>query len=628
MTDFGDILKNVGEFGRFQKLLVFKICFLSFFNAFHMFGQVFMGISVPHHCNTSWILEKNPNLTEEYQLNLTLPRNTHGSYEPCLMYTPVDWDLESIEQYGLNSTEVCRDGWVYDTSQQKSTLVTEFNLVCHRKEQYDISQSIHMLGLLIGSIIFGPLGDRIGRRPVILISILLMVTFGVGSAFVTHFYVYMVLRCVVGMALSGIMMNNLVLVAEWVGSSQRAYATITSHVCFAIGLMALAGVAYAIRNWRLLQIACSAPTALLLSYYWLLPESPRWLLAKGKNENAQKLLQKAAALNKRQLYGEILEQIKEEKQTKSGNMIDLFRSQKLKKITLIMCLIWFVNSLVYYGLSLNVGSFGLNIYLTQLIFGAVEIPARTGSMFMVQFIGRKPSQCACLLLGGTVCLIVTAIPKGLSIVITVLAVIGKFAAASSYSICYIYAAELFPTVIRQNGVGLCSMASRVAGILSPLINLLDQYHPAIPMAIFGSGPIIGGILCFFLPETRNRELQDHTHQANGIPRCDSMRSEHLTNGHHDLRKEQEQKRVSIRTSARKLGLVRLWSKSYEYWVEKMKLFDEEGDMYLVEGVLGQIKLDDYASMYCIRGILQSTRLQECSRSAVPNLNLKYQLCGR
>ncbi|XP_069585888.1 solute carrier family 22 member 13-like isoform X2 [Ranitomeya imitator] len=469
MTDFGEILKNVGEFGRFQKFLVFMLCFLNFFNAFYMFGQVFMAISVPHHCNTSWILENSPNITEEDQLNLTIPRTEHGSYEQCVMYTPVDWDLESIQRYGLNDSEDCRNGWVYDTSQQKSTLVIEFDLVCHRKEQTELCQSIYMLGLLLGSIIFGHLGDRSGRRPVILISTLLMLAFGLGAAFVAEFYVFMVLRCFVGIAMAGILINNVVLVAEWVGPSQRAYATITGHVCFAIGLMVLAGIGYAIRNWRLLQIACAAPTALLVFY------------------------------------------------------------------------IWFANSLVYYGLSLNVGSFGLNIYLTQLIFGAVEIPARIGSMFTAQFFGRRLSQSLFLLLGGTACLIITAIPKQLSVGITVLAVIGKFATASSYSICYIYAAELFPTIIRQNGVGLCSMTARLAGIIAPLISLLDKYHPAIPMAIYGSGPIIGGLFCFLLPETLGKNLQDHTFEVNNIPRSDSLPKDNLSNSH-TLNGESEEKK--------------------------------------------------------------------------------------
>ncbi|KAM4029098.1 solute carrier family 22 member 13-like isoform 2-T2 [Anomaloglossus baeobatrachus] len=450
MTDFGEILKNVGEFGRFQKSLVFMLCFLSFFNAFHMFGQLFMAISVPHHCNTSWILENSPNITEEDQLNLTIPRNEHGSYEKCVMYTPVDWDIESIQRYGLNDSEDCQNGWVYDTSQQKSTLVMEFNLVCHRKEETDISQAVYMSGLLIGSIIFGPLGDRLGRRPVILLSMLLMFSFGMGAAFVTNFYVYTALRCVVGIAMSGVLINNLVLVAEWVGSSHRAYATITGHVCFAIGQMGLAGISYAIRNWRLLQIACSAPTGLLFFYIWVLPESPRWLLTKGKNEKAKTLLQKAATFNRQTIPEELLSQLQEEKQTKSGSMVDLFRVPSLRKVTLVMSFVWFVNSLVYYGLSLNVGSFGLDIYLTQLIFGAVEIPARLGSMFIVQILGRKLSQSLCLLLGGTVCLIITAIPRTLPVVITVLAVIGKFAIAASFSICYIYAAELFPTIIRSD----------------------------------------------------------------------------------------------------------------------------------------------------------------------------------
>ncbi|NXS12664.1 S22AD protein, partial [Neodrepanis coruscans] len=67
---------------------------------------------------------------------------------------------------------------------------------------------------------------------------------------------------------------------------------------------------------------------------------------------------------------------------------------------------------------------------------------------------------------------------------TVLATIGKFAASASFSTSFVYTAELFPTVVRQTGVGLCSMSARVAGILAPLVRLLGQYHPAIPMAIF------------------------------------------------------------------------------------------------------------------------------------------------
>lgn len=67
---------------------------------------------------------------------------------------------------------------------------------------------------------------------------------------------------------------------------------------------------------------------------------------------------------------------------------------------------------MYYGLSLNVGNFGLDIYLTQFIFGVVEIPARLGTLPIIQHFGRKICQAGVLIFGGCACLAILAIPKG------------------------------------------------------------------------------------------------------------------------------------------------------------------------------------------------------------------------
>lgn len=67
---------------------------------------------------------------------------------------------------------------------------------------------------------------------------------------------------------------------------------------------------------------------------------------------------------------------------------------------------------MYYGLSLNVGNFGLDIYLTQFIFGVVELPARLGSLPLLQRLGRKKVQAAVLIFGGVACLALIAIPEG------------------------------------------------------------------------------------------------------------------------------------------------------------------------------------------------------------------------
>lgn len=125
MATFSDVLREVGEFGSFQKLLVAALCTPGMFVSFDIIGQVFTGLSFPHRCNTDWILEREPELTEERMKNLTLPLAQDGGFDSCRMFTPVDWDLETIQATGINSTSHCLHGWVYDAPGGASSIMTE-----------------------------------------------------------------------------------------------------------------------------------------------------------------------------------------------------------------------------------------------------------------------------------------------------------------------------------------------------------------------------------------------------------------------------------------------------------------------------------------------------------------------
>ncbi|XP_019518264.1 PREDICTED: solute carrier family 22 member 13 isoform X1 [Hipposideros armiger] len=525
MAQFSEVLAEIGDFGRFQIRLLLMLSVPNFLTAYYMFAQVFIVLDEAHHCSVAWVKNHTLNLSAAEQLNLSVPLDAAGNPEPCLMFRPPpdSASLEDILSHRFNETQSCEMGWDYPEDRQPS-LMNEFNLVCHRKHLKETSQSVYMAGLLVGAVIFGPLCDLIGRKATILVQLLLFAIFGLATAFVPSFELYMVLRFAVATAVAGYTFSNVTLLTEWVGPSRRTQAVVLAQCNFALGQMALAGLAYGVRNWRLFQIAGTAPVLLLFFYFWALPESARWLLTRGRVEEAKRLIQKAASVNKRKLSPELLSQLVPEKTGPSGNALDLFRHPQLRKVTLILFFVWFVDSLGYFGLSLQVGDFGIDIYLTQLIFGAVEVPARYSSIFMMQWFGRKWSQLGTLVLGGLMCIAIIFVPADLPVVVTVLAVVGKIATASGFTISYVYSAELFPTIIRQTGMGLVGITSRIGGIITPLVILLADYHAALPMVIYGSLPIVAGLLCMLLPETRGQPLKDTIKDLEQGPPARSLKS--------------------------------------------------------------------------------------------------------
>lgn len=125
MSTFAQILREIGGFGLFQKLLVVALCIPCIFTAFDLIGQVFTSIEFPNHCDTDWILARGANLTRELQKNLTIPKDKDGRYESCRMFTPVDVDVESIEAGGINTTTGCINGSRFAVPEGSSSIVTE-----------------------------------------------------------------------------------------------------------------------------------------------------------------------------------------------------------------------------------------------------------------------------------------------------------------------------------------------------------------------------------------------------------------------------------------------------------------------------------------------------------------------
>nr|XP_046149178.1 solute carrier family 22 member 6-A-like [Oncorhynchus gorbuscha] len=523
--NFDEILSHIGGFGKFQKILYVWICLPQVLLAFHMLISVFTGAVPPHLCrsnNTTWALAAS---SDAFNFSLV----TGPDDDPDLSCsapggvpsTPLA-QLNHSTALALSDdhvTGVCQGGWEFSKETFHSTVATEWDLVCDNANLNNIGSSIYMFGLLVGAVLFGSLADKFGRRNIILVGLTIQSTFGVGAAFAPNFYIYVFLRFVVGTTISAVIMNAFVLGTEWTGSKHRMLAGIITDYFFGFGYITLAGLAYLIRDWRKLQLAISAPGFLFIFYIWVLPKSARWLMANQRNEEAMDLIRKAALMNGKPLQEDIEihqgynDMVKMEER-KKDTVIDLVRTPKMRRNSCIMFYLWFVNVLVYYGLSLNISDFGMNIYLTQLIFGLVEMPARTITLFTLNR-SRRISQLAFLAVGGLACLLTIFIPDDLSIIRTVLAMVGKFGITASLSIVYVYSAEVFPTVIRQSGIGMSSMCARAGGVLAPIIYLLRGVSKNAPMVLFGLCTLLGAALTLLLPETAHQPLADTIEDVEG-----------------------------------------------------------------------------------------------------------------
>ncbi|CAM1312764.1 Uncharacterised protein g6074 [Pycnogonum litorale] len=103
--------------------------------------------------------------------------------------------------------------------------------------------------------------------------------------------------------------------------------------------------------------------------------------------------------------------------------------------------------------------------------------------------------------------------------------IGKFCIASAFAMIYVYSAELFPTVLRNTGVGSCSTIARIGSILAPYVKELGKYtHKTVPSATFGILATTSGLLILLLPETKGCSIPDTLEEAENIKRVTFKKS--------------------------------------------------------------------------------------------------------
>ena len=292
---------------------------------------------------------------------------------------------------------------------------------------------------------------------------------------------------------------------------------------WATGYVMLPAMAFYIDNFRHLLLACALPEIIWLIWMFWIPESPRWLLTHDRYDEAEAIIVQAVQMNNldsslvKEKFKFLKENIDREREAVTSSdsgqtFFDLWKS----KVMIIYCLIfyvsWFTNAFVYYGISLNIGDLGGDLFWNFFWAGLVEFPSYFFCMFAFKVIGRRPLLAAMMFGAGIGCLAIVpfyVVDNKSSSWILVFAMFGKFCITSSFGIIYVYSAEVYPTVLRQIGVGSCSVAGRVGSIMAPFVKELSLYtNFGVSMAIFGGLSLATGLVSIKLPETKDKDIPD------------------------------------------------------------------------------------------------------------------------
>ncbi|XP_066450653.1 solute carrier family 22 member 2 [Eleutherodactylus coqui] len=532
MTSFDNILEDIGQFGLFQKQMFFIMCLISAVFTPIYVGIVFLGFVPDFRCSNPAVeeLRNKCGWSIEEEINYTVPWPDDSTQtSQCLQYD-FDWNrtslscidpLNNFTNYGYRNITLtsCTNGWVYDTT--GSSIVTEFNLVCDDAWKLDLFQSFVNLGFFLGSMFIGYIADRFGRKPCLLASLFITAVFGVLVAFAPTYPWLVTFRFIQGLVSKGSWLSGYVLVAEFVGLEYRKIVGIVYQVAFTVGLLALSGVAYGITNWRWLQLVVTLPNFVFLTYYWCVPESPRWLISQKRKTEATAIINQIAKRNKKAVPDTIENLMEKEEigDKKVPAFSDLVRTPQIRKYTFILMYIWFSCAVIYQGLIMHMGSTSSNIYFDFFISALVEFPSALIIIVTVDRIGRRYPWAVACVITGLACLLTAFIPEGFSGLKIALGCVSRMGITLSYEMICLVNAELYPTFIRNLGVMVCSSMCDLGGTITPfIVYRLANIWQELPLIVFAIIGVISGILVLLLPETKGCDLPETIEDAENLHR--------------------------------------------------------------------------------------------------------------
>ncbi|KAK8706534.1 hypothetical protein V6N13_050095 [Hibiscus sabdariffa] len=394
---------------------------------------------------------------------------------------PSEWRCRSLENASISSSwcmnntgsgskaqpsHVCglaAGTWEWVGGNTTST-VAEWNLICDHKFLAAIPTSLFFIGTILGCVLYGRLADvRLGREKTLLVACILTSITAFSTSFSPNIWVYTFLRFSNGFARSGVGICCLVLSTETVGRKWRGQVGQLGFFFFTAGFLSLSLINHFTRgHWRYMYRTISLlPLAYTFFLVLFISESPRWLLVRGRNNEALQVLRKLKKGKEIPVDMQLIDPCSAT--TSTGESLWKTRWAATRMTILMTCGMGI--GFVYYGIQLNARNLNFKFSVTVIINGLMDIPAVLIGGLLLSFMNRRH-----ILLLSTISAAISCI---LCIVLD-----GKAKADSNWPQLAIEAQSLM-----------------FGAALSPVLVVVGHLRPSLSLALFGVVSIVSGALC-------------------------------------------------------------------------------------------------------------------------------------
>jgi putative MFS transporter len=367
-----------------------------------------------------------------------------------------------------------------------------------------------LIGIFFGGPLGGYLADKVGRKPMFTFTLAVFLIGSVSQFFIVDAAMLFAVRLLMGLAIGADYAIGWPMLAEFAPARLRGKLLAAQEVAWYVGYLVSYAVGYALVSnitidWQIVLGLSTIPSVIVFLMRLGTPESPRWLMSKGRTREAAEIA--AQYMSEEDQQDLIHEQVR------TSSFRQLFSPQHVKS-TVFVSVFWICNVTPYFAIAtfapVVLMQFGLEDGLTgALALNGIVVLGSLASVLLIERVGRRKLAIPPFWISA-VALLVVALFAGASPTVVILCfLVFSFFNAVSTALTGVYPGEVFPTEIRGTGVGFATAASRIGAAVGTFVLpvSMENLGVATTMVFAAAVCIVGGVVSHFLaPETKGLVL--------------------------------------------------------------------------------------------------------------------------